>query len=78
MSKESKSISIPKWDRKAESYPIYLAKLQALVEYNNCVDVLDEIEMKKCPNVSSFKMLLANPTPSKSEEKQIELFKQNK
>ena len=39
---------------------------------------MDDTEMKKCPDVSDFKTLLAKTTPTESEGKQIEVLKQNK
>ena len=58
MSDELKSISVPKWDGKEESCPIYLAKIHLLAEYHNCVDALDKTEMQKCLMSPSSKLFL--------------------
>lgn len=78
MSDDSKNITVPKWDGKAETCPRYLAKISALAEYYGCGDALDETEMTNCPNETEFKSLVASSTQTNDEKKKIQLYKQNK
>ena len=78
MSDKAKSVSVLKWDGKADSCPRYLVKIRALAEFHSCGDTLDETEMVKCPTVTHFKVLSTQMTRSADEDCQIKLYKLNK
>ncbi len=48
MSKNSLS-KIPFWDGKAESFRVYISKIEACTEFVGMGDALDPILMKNCP-----------------------------
>ena len=57
---KSKGLMTPVWDGKVETCPRYLDQIEALAEYYDCGDALDEVKMlADCPTKSEFDALLS-------------------
>ena len=55
---ESKNMSsVPKWDGRTELCPRYLVQLEALSEYYDSGDSLDEAAMANCPTKTEYAAL---------------------
>ena len=77
-SNESKRLTAPIWDGKAESYPRYLGQIKALAEYYDCGDALDSVEMlSNCPTKSEFDAIKVGTTDL-TELAKVKLYKANK
>ena len=75
---ESKSVTMPKWDGKAETCPRYITHITALAEHYDCGDAMDESEMVNCPTKAEYMTLKGKTSPSDDEKERISLYKQNK
>ena len=66
---------IPYWDGKAESFGVYVSKIEVYAEFMGVGDALDPVLMANCPTKSEFGVLdVMNPT----EAPLVELCKANK
>ena len=66
---------IPYWDGKAESFSVYINKIEAYAEFMGVGDALDPVLMANCPTKSEFAVLdVTNPTNGPL----VELYKANK
>ena len=66
---------IPYWDGKAESFGVYVSKIEAYAECMGVGDALDPVLMENCPTKSEFATIdLTNPTNMPL----VELYKANK
>ena len=72
---ESKSLSIPQWDGKKDTFARYLDKIEALAIYYDCGDAMDEVEMRNCPTKTAYAALDLTQSPGKE---QGALYKANK
>ena len=75
---ESKSVTMPKWDGKAETCPRYITHISALAEHYDCGDAMDKTEMANCPTKSEYMTIKGKTNPSDDEKERISLYKQNK
>ena len=75
---ESKSVTMPKWDGKADTCARYITHIQALAEYHECGDALDETEMVNCPTKTEYMTLKGKSTSTDDEKEKINLYKANK
>ena len=46
--------SIPTWERAEATCPRYIAKIEALANYQQCEDTLDKNEMGNCPTKLAY------------------------
>ena len=74
-SNSENSLKIPKWDGKWETCPRYLVQVEALDEYYECVEAMDETDMANCPTKSEYTVLDLTIADGKVNAK---LYKQNK
>jgi hypothetical protein len=66
---------IPYWDGKAESFGVYVSKIEAYAEFMGVGDALDPVLMANCPTKSEFAVLdVTDPANAIL----IELYKANK
>jgi len=66
---------IPYWDGKAESFCVYVSKIEAYAEFVGIGDALDPILMANCPTKLEFAAIdVTNPT----NVPLVELYKANK
>ena len=76
MSADSKSLSgVPKWDGKQATAGMYIAKLEALLEYHDSGDAIDRVAMANCPTKSEYDAL---GTTDAGDIKKAMLYRQNK
>jgi hypothetical protein len=72
---DSSLSKIPYWDGKAESFGVYVSKIEAYAEFMGVGDALDPILMANCPTKSEFTAIdVTNPTNMPL----VELYKANK
>ncbi len=72
---DSSLSKIPYWDRKAESFCVYISKIEAYAKFLGIGDVLDLILMENCPTQSKFAVIVVT-TPENLQL--VELYKANK
>lgn len=78
MDSESKGLSAPVWDGKAETCARYLDQIEALAEYYDCGDALDSVKMlSMCPTKAEYDAL-APTTTDATELAKVKLYKANK
>ena len=75
---ESKGLTTPVWDGKAETCARYLEQIEALAEYYNCGDALDSVKMMaECPTKAEFDAI-SSTTTDPVELAKLKLYKANK
>ena len=66
---------IPYWDGKAESFGVYISKIEAYAKFMGVGDALDPVFMANCPTKLEFAVIgIMNPTNMPL----VELYKANK
>ena len=66
---------IPYWDSKAESFSVYISKIEAYAEFLGIGDALDPVLMANCPTQSKF-VVIDVMVPANLPL--VELYKANK
>ena len=71
----SNSMSIPRWDGKQETFPLYRAKVKTFLEYYDCGDALDAVAMRNLPKKAEYDIL---GTTDDDHIKKVFFYKANK